>query len=139
MKKTIVLSVIMSMLMTTTVFAAGWEQRNDGAWIWKNKSGEIVREVWKPASDGKDYFLGSDGVMVTKQLIEYDGNLYYVDELGKKATEQWVSLYDEESKMNRWYYFQKSGKMYVPNEAGTQKEINGEKYIFDQDGRLLFG
>ena len=58
MKKTIVLSVLMSMLMTTTVFAAGWEQRNDGAWIWKNKSGEIVREMWKTASDGKDYFLG---------------------------------------------------------------------------------
>lgn len=139
MKKTMVLSVIMGMLMTTTVLAAGWEQRADGAWIWTNKNGEMVRHMWKESSDGRDYFLGSDGVMVTNQLIDYEGNLYYVDELGRKASEQWVSLYDGETEMNRWYYFLRSGKMYVPDEAGVKKEINGEKYIFDEEGRLLFG
>ena len=139
MKKTIVLSAIMGLFMTTTVLAAGWEQREDGAWIWRNNSGEMVRETWKSASDGIDYFLGSDGVMVTNRLVEFESNYYYVDALGRKASEQWVSLYDEESEANRWYYFMKSGKMYRPDEAGTKKEISGERYIFDTEGRLLYG
>ncbi len=34
-----------------------------------------------------------------------------------------------------WYYFQSSGKAY----ENTKKTINGKTYIFDEDGRMLFG
>lgn len=139
MRKTIILSSIMSIFLTTTVLAAGWEQREDGTWIWRNNNGELICKEWRTASDGIDYFLGSDGTMVTNRMIEYDGNMYYVDEQGRKATEQWVSLYDPESNMDRWYYFQRSGKMYVPKERGEKKDIGGEKYIFDDEGRMLYG
>ena len=139
MKYAMITGVLMSMLLTTTSFAAGWEQIENGSWIWKDSNGAIVKEAWKPASDGCDYFLGTDGIMVTNQLVEYENDLYYVDELGRKVSEQWVSLYDNDSEMNRWYYFQKSGKIYSPDELGKKKEINGEKYIFDDEGRMLYG
>jgi len=132
-------SLMMTLFMTTTAFAAGWEQREDGAWLYREKDGDLVRNEWRSASDGLDYFLGSDGTMFTNRLFEYDGNMYYVDGLGRKATEMWVSLYDDDSEMDRWYYFLRSGKMYVPDEPGTRKEIGEEKYIFDDSGRMLYG
>ena len=139
MKRAMIASIMMSMLLTTTSFAAGWEQMENGSWIWKDSNGIAVREEWKPASDGIDYYLGSDGIMVTNRLVEYENNMYYVDELGRKVSEKWVSIYDDESEMNRWYYFQKSGKAYAPDESGKKKEINGEKYFFDDEGRMLYG
>ena len=42
---------------------------------------------------------------------------------------------DEEFEDTIWYYFQSSGKAY----KNTKKTINGQTYIFNEDGKMLFG
>ena len=42
---------------------------------------------------------------------------------------------DEDFEDTIWYYFQSSGKAY----KSGKKAINGKSYIFDEDGKMLFG
>ena len=42
---------------------------------------------------------------------------------------------DEDFEDTIWYYFQSSGKAY----KSGKKSINGKEYIFDEDGKMLFG
>ena len=78
--------------------------------------------------------------MLTNQLVEDGDNYYYVDANGAMVKNTWVAIAadeDEEEDVDyRWYYFGSSGKAYKDS---IGKTINGKKYGFDEDGKMLFG
>ncbi|MEY8339580.1 cell wall-binding protein, partial [Lachnospiraceae bacterium 62-35] len=49
---------------------------------------------------------------------------------------------DEDEPDQYWYYFQANGKAYKGSDSGTTtrfKTINGKKYAFDEEGKMLYG
>ena len=49
---------------------------------------------------------------------------------------------DEDEPDQYWYYFQSNGKAYTGSDSSTTtkfKTINGKKYAFDEEGRMLYG
>ena len=78
--------------------------------------------------------------MLTNQLVEDGDNYYYVDANGAMVKNTWVAIAADENEEEdvdyRWYYFGSSGKAYKDS---TGKTINGKKYGFDEEGKMLFG
>lgn len=136
---------ITGMLIAATCFpvmAAGWEQVNDGKdWVWRSKDGDIVYDTWKTGADGTWYYLGDNGIMKINSLIEDDGDYYYVDAEGRMIQNQWRKIYSENDGEEYWYYFRENGKAYKGgnNDKASLKTIGNEKYIFDDEGRMLWG
>ncbi|MBQ7796522.1 MAG: cell wall-binding protein, partial [Lachnospiraceae bacterium] len=127
--------------------AANWVNE-DGVWVYYDKDGEAVTEEWK-RSGSEWYWLNEDGEMATDCLVEYDEDYYYVDETGAMVTNKWISIEnedydgdDEDEPMNHWYYFGSSGKAYKSSSTSSTasfKTIGTEKYIFDDEGKMLYG
>ena len=86
------------------------------------------------------YIQNPNYYMLTNQLVEDGDNYYYVDANGAMVKNTWVAIAadeDEEEDVDyRWYYFGSSGKAYKDS---IGKTINGKKYGFDEDGKMLFG
>ena len=132
----------------TSFAATGWTEEN-GEWVYYDRDGYQVTEAWKK-SGSNYYYLDEDGVMAKDKLIENgddNGNLYYVDANGVMVTNRWVELEnedyydsdDDEEAATNWYYFQSSGKAYKTSGATSFKTINGKKYAFDENGKMLYG
>ena len=123
--------------MTSFAAARGWTQE-DGEWVWLDSNGDKATETFK-LSGNTYYWLNSDGYLGCDELVEYNDYKYYVDETGAMVRNQWRELDntedDDEFEDTVWYYFQASGKAY---ESG-KKSINGQSYIFNEDGKMLFG
>ena len=127
----------------TSMAATGWTQQ-DGQWYYYNNSGDYVTDSWKKS--GNSYFyLGDDGAMLTNALIEDGDDYYYVDANGAMVKSQWIQIAadsndDELDVAYRWYYFGPTGRAYTGDGSKvTKKTINGKKYAFDEDGKMLFG
>ena len=127
----------------TSFAATGWAEEN-GTWVYYDKDGYQVENEWKKS--GNNWFwLNEDGEMATEALVEDGDDYYYVDANGVMVANRWVSIVNEEDEddtpENYWYYFQSNGKAYKAPESGKVqlKTINGKKYAFDQDGRMLYG
>ena len=125
----------------TSFAASGWAQE-DGTWVYLDSSGDRVYDTWKKS--GSSYFyLNEDGEMATNAIIEDGDNKYYVDASGARVANQWISMENEDDETvgdnddisTLWYYFGSSGKAYTD----AVKTINGKKYIFDDEGRMLYG
>ena len=128
---------IMSLSMTSYAADQGWKME-DGRWVYLDRNGEKVTSTFK--ASGSDWFyLGEDGELVKDELIEHNGNYYYLDASGVMKKNVWVELpnadKDEDFGDTAWYYLQASGKACI----GGRKDINGQTYIFDDQGRLLYG
>ncbi len=127
--------------------ATGWQEEN-GTWVYYDKSGDLETEKWAKSGDNW-FYLNEDGEMATDVIVEDNDNYYYVDENGAMATNKWVSVEnedydgdDDEEPMNYWYYFGANGKAYKSSATGNSasfKSINGKKYTFDDEGKMLFG
>ena len=85
--------------------------------------------------------------MLFRSLVEDDDNTYYVDANGAMVRNQWVAIDNEDAGEedepdHYWYYFQSNGKAYKKSETSSalsKKTINGKKYAFDTDGKMLYG
>jgi len=128
----------------TSFAATGW-QEEDGTWKYYDKYGEAVTDTWEK-SGSNWFYLDDNGDMATDSLIEDDDNYYYVDANGAMVTNNWVQMDnsdddDEDAPATVWYYFQNNGKAYkAPTTSKTSfKTINGKKYAFDEDAKMLFG
>ena len=129
----------------TSFAATGWAEE-DGTWVYYDRNGDRVNEEWKKSGDNW-YWLNEDGEMAVDQLIEDDDNYYYVDANGVMVTNQWVAVEnedagDEDEPDNYWYYFQSNGKAFKRSDSATTisaKVINGKKYAFDEEGKMLYG
>ena len=128
----------------TSFAATGWAEE-DGTWVYYDRNGDKVTDKW--AKSGNNwYYLDSDGEMAVDTLIEDNDNYYYVDVNGVMAANQWVAIDNEDAgeddePEHYWYYFQANGKAYKngDNNKVALKTINGKKYAFDEDGKMLYG
>jgi len=128
----------------TSFAATGWAEE-DGTWVYYNRDGERATDQWKKSGNNW-YYLDSDGEMAIDTLIEDGDNYYYVDINGVMAANQWVAIENEDAgeddePEHYWYYFQANGKALTngDNDKVSLKTINGKKYAFDEDGKMLFG
>ena len=131
-----------------TSFAAyGWTPE-DGTWYYYDKDGNRVEDEWRKSVDGNWYWLDSEenGAMATDKLIDDDGDIYYVDSEGVMVTNTWVKVVNEDQDDEsdpaeyRYYYMQASGKaMKGSSDDLKKKTIDGKKYAFDEDGKMLYG
>ena len=137
-------SALLALGASMTSYAAGWTEEN-GTWVYYDNDGYQVTDEWK-RSGNYWFWLNSDGEMATNELIEDDGDYYYVDSNGAMVTNRWIQLEnedmdDENDSEYVWYYFQNNGKAYTASERDTVsfKTINGKKYTFDDEGKMLWG
>ena len=128
----------------TSFAATGWAEE-DGTWVYYNRDGERATDSWKKSGNNW-YYLDSDGEMAIDQLIEDGDNYYYVDINGVMASNQWVAIENEDAGNDdepdqNWYYFQANGKALKngDNSKVALKTINGKKYAFDDEGKMLYG
>ena len=128
----------------TSFAAQGWAEE-DGTWVYYNRDGERATDQWKKSGNNW-YYLDSDGEMAIDTLIEDGDNYYYVDINGVMASNQWVAIEnedagDDDEPENYWYYFQANGKALTngTNDKVSLKTVNGKKYAFDDEGRMLYG
>ncbi|RGX25125.1 cell wall-binding protein [Enterocloster asparagiformis] len=131
----------------TSFAAQGWAEE-DGTWVYYDKNGDKVNEAWKKSGDNW-YWLDDNGEMAVDTLVEDDDDTYYVDANGVMVRNQWVAIENEDAGEddepdNYWYYFQSNGKAYKRSDSASSdainaKVINGKKYAFDTDGRMLYG
>ena len=137
-------SALLALGASMTSYAAGWTEEN-GTWVYYDNDGYQVTDEWK-RSGNYWFWLNSDGEMATNELIEDDGDYYYVDSNGAMVTNRWIQLENEDMDGDNdseyvWYYFQNNGKAYTASERETVsfKTINGKKYTFDDEGKMLWG
>ncbi len=139
-------AAVMAMVAAAPAFAASGWVMEDGQWTWQDRKGDRVTDTWKKNDKGDHWFyLKDDGYMAVSQLVERDDDLFYVNEDGAMVRNEWRLLEDDsddEAYTNGtcWYYFDSSGKA-VKNTSGKVKltTINGKRYIFDENGRMLYG
>ena len=89
------------------------------------------------SSNGKEYYVGDDGAIVTSSWVDYDGEYYFVNSSGAKVTNDWrlTAPIDDENGDEQWFYFQSTGKR-----ANNKKILyKGHTYYFDADGKMLTG
>ncbi|WP_367942903.1 argininosuccinate lyase [Enterocloster citroniae] len=128
----------------TSFAAQGWAEE-DGTWVYYDRNGDRVTEKW--AKSGNNwYYLDTDGEMAIDTLIEDGDNYYYVDINGVMAANQWVAIDNEDAGEDNepdhyWYYFQANGKALKngDNSKVALKTVNGKKYAFDEEGKMLYG
>ncbi|SCI56341.1 Putative endo-beta-N-acetylglucosaminidase precursor [uncultured Clostridium sp.] len=127
----------------TSFAAQGWAEE-DGTWVYYDRNGDRVTDKW--AKSGNNwYYLDSDGEMAIDTLIEDGDNYYYVDVNGVMASNQWVAIENEDAGEddepdNYWYYFQANGKaLKNSGDSVSLKTVNGKKYAFDDEGKMLYG
>ena len=128
----------------TSFAATGWAEE-DGTWVYYDRNGDKVTDKW--AKSGNNwYYLDSNGEMAVDQLIEDGDNYYYVDVNGVMAANQWVAIDNEDAGQDDepehyWYYFQANGKALKQGDGSTLslKTVNGKKYAFDDEGKMLYG
>lgn len=144
-------TALLALGASAVTFAAGWDN-STGTWQYLDNNGSAVTDVWRKSGDYW-FYLDADGNMATDTLVEKDDDKYYVNAEGAMVTNQWVALdsdsYDTNSDDGeaeyRWYYFGSDGKAYRNKKSNTTvttselKTINGKKYAFDADGKMLYG
>ena len=128
----------------TSFAATGWAEE-DGTWVYYDRNGDKVTDKW--AKSGNNwYYLDSNGEMAVDTLIEDGDNYYYVDVNGVMAANQWVAIDnedagDDDEPEHYWYYFQANGKALKQGDSDkvSLKTVNGKKYAFDDEGKMLYG
>ena len=119
-------------------FAAerGTWQLVDGEWYCYDSYGDPYENTFC-LSNGREYYVGDDGMLVRSQWVEDDGYYHFVNSAGEKITNDWrlTTPYDDEDAEEQWYYFMSNGRM-AENRKLT---IRGNTYFFDSEGTMLTG
>ena len=131
----------------TSFAATGWVEEG-GEWFYYEKDGSKAEDAWKKSGD-KWFWLDSEesGAMATDKLVEDGDNIYYVDSTGAMVSNTWVKVVNEEQDDDddpaeyNYYYMQSNGKAYKAGDNSSTKfrTIDGKRYAFDEDGKMLYG
>lgn len=128
---------------SAVTFAAGWNN-STGEWQYLDNEGNAIADAWRKSGDFW-FYLGSDGNMAKNEVVQNDNDYYFVNGDGAMVTNQWVSFDEstEDGNDKRWMYFGADGKAYRDKNdkltISDIKTINGKKYLFDQEGKMLYG
>ena len=125
--------------MTSFAASKGTWMMVDGEWYCYDKNGDAYTNVFC-SSNGKEYYVGEDGQLVRSSWVEYDSSYYFVNSNGAKITNDWrlTTPYDDDSadEDEYWYYLKKTtGKP----ATGKQSNINGQIYLFNNEGQMQHG
>ncbi|MFR1831886.1 MAG: hypothetical protein ACLSX5_01875 [Lachnospiraceae bacterium] len=112
-----------------------WEG-NSTVWYYFTDNGKAAEEGLRTINGQKYYFESSQ---MQTGWHEVNGKNYYFKDSGAMAT-GWeyinpINGDDDGWSEPEWYYFSSSGQMSVSRE----QKINGETYVFDDQGRMLTG
>ena len=131
----------------TSFAATGWVEE-DGTWYFYDNDGNRVEDTWKKSGDNW-YWLDSEegGAMAIEKIVEDDDDIYYVDANGVMVRNTWVKVVNEEQDEDEdpaeyhYYYMQSNGKAYKASDRGAIRfrTIDGKRYAFDEDGKMLYG
>lgn len=112
-----------------------WNLEDDG-WYCYDKDGDVYENEFC-LYEGKEYYVGDDGLMVTGEWVETEDGLFYIGEDGTKTINTWMDLIpedgDEDDETER-FYFGTKGKI-----TTGKKVIGGQTYYFNEDGEMLSG
>ena len=128
---------------SAVTFAAGWNN-STGEWQYLDNEGNAIADAWRKSGDYW-FYLGSDGNMAKNEVVMNNEDYYFVNADGAMVTNQWVSFDEatEDGNDKRWMYFGEDGKAYRDRNdkltLSDVKVINGKKYLFDQEGKMLYG
>ena len=135
--------------------SGGWRQlsvspngdTSDVHWYYFQDTGKAVKNKWLKLNN-RWYHFNYEGIMETGWV---DDNMYFCGDDGAALT-GWQRLYPpdgtdlqldpfEETDGKVWYYFNTSGKKYVPADGSeyTEKRIDGVYYCFDDTGMMQTG
>ena len=125
--------------MTSFAASKGTWMMVDGEWQCYGKNGDAYENTFC-SSNGKEYYVGEDGQLVRSSWVEYDSSYYFVNSNGAKITNDWrlTTPYDDDSadEDEYWYYLKKTtGKL----ATGKQSNINGQIYLFNNEGQMQHG
>ena len=116
----------------STAHAEGWDNSN-GEWRYLDNANNAVSEAWRKSGDAW-YYLGDDGNMVKDSIVTVGDGIYYLDADGVMAANRWVLAKDIDDN-DAWYYFGADGKAYKGRDGRVYtREINGKRYLFDEEG-----
>ncbi len=131
---------------------SAWRQI-DSYWYYFDSNGKMVTDKSKQIN-GLYYYFDESGRMMTG-WIEDDGDWYYCDTTdGHMYTNTWKQLEDspdmEEVDSSRqtvyddgthWFYFRSNGRVARADDSDDFEEytVNGERYAFDEYGRMAVG
>ena len=93
-------------------------------------------EYWVETENGRMFYR--DGAAVMDEFIEYDGEIYYLDENGYMLTSSWKEQLDEDGNPLGWRRFDPSGKA-KRNYTFKLQSIGKNQYAFDAEGFMLYG
>ena len=128
---------------SAVTFAAGWSNVT-GEWQYLDNEGNAITDAWRKSGDYW-FYLGSDGNMAKNEVVQNNDEYYFVNGDGAMVANQWVSFDEatDDGNDKRWMYFGADGKAYRDKNGDLKladiKSINGKKYLFDQDGKMLYG
>ena len=125
--------------MTSFAASKGTWMMVDGEWQCYGKHGDAYENTFC-SSNVKEYYVGKDGQLVRSSWVEYDSSYYFVNSSGAKITNDWrlTTPYDDDSadEDEYWYYLKKTtGKP----ATGKQSNINGQIYLFNNEGQMQHG
>lgn len=149
--KTCALMGTLAFVSVFTAFGEGWDD-SKGYWRWINEDGSVATECWKSAN-GQWFYLDGNGLISKNQLIiensDKGSSYYYVDANGRLVRDKWKAVAMEPSEGKDhvaqywWYYFGNDGKAYRSSGGRLTEDqirlIDGKKYVFDRQGRMLYG
>ena len=131
----------------TSFAATGWVEE-DGTWYFYDSDGNRVEDTWKKSGENWYWLDGEEGgAMAIEKIVEDDDDIYYVDANGVMVRNTWVKVVNEEQDEDEdpaeyhYYYMQSNGKAYKASEKGSIRfrTIDGKRYAFDEDGKMLYG
>ena len=132
----------------TSFAATGWVEE-DGTWYFYDNDGNRVEDAWKKSGENWYWLDGEEGgAMAMEKIVEDDDDIYYVDANGVMVRNTWVKVVnedqdeDEDPAEYHYYYMQSNGKAYKAsdnNNAIRFRTIDGKRYAFDDDGKMLYG
>lgn len=134
--QTCLIASAISVMMLSTAFAANHWSNEDGTWKYLDKNNTIITNSW--AKSGEDwYYVDDQGNLLMDVILEDNDNYYYFDFNGTMVRNAWINYEDN------WYYFKEDGKACVTKKdeltSSNLKTINGQKYAFDSEGKMLYG
>lgn len=122
------------MAQSALAASAGWVEV-DGELRYQDSEGYYLTDTWKKRNN-EWYYLNEDGFLTRSSEVDE----YYVDESGKRITNQWIredndEEWDDEAPEAYWHYYGNDGKSVVSKWI----EIDGNVYYFDEDGHMQTG
>ena len=134
-----VLALILSMGTVGTISSSaavpGWTKSGD-EWMYLADDGTPLTDVWRE-SKGYMYYLDESGKILKDAFFTWKGDDYYVKEDGKMAKDEWAFI--SEGEEPGWRYFGNDGSAYRRKNGIVVHNIDGKRYIFDENGVMLTG